>query len=257
MLLTTDELLKGKATMIKGKEYLSTEAYVTPFLERMSKFTNEFIVQAKLSDQMSITKKEDLNLEDTVFNRVWIQAVLPGEYAYDNHVQSVSMLYALDTRKPIVKIFKNTINQACLNMCVFSPEHLEVQEIQPESCINYKFVENVMKMADFTKTMLEQLSKIEYNKETIYTNLGEWIDNCINSKYDNGFGKVKLSESTPVSAYKSLFYDKDSPYYSKDNIVDGFTVYNSFTDLISNDKGKDIVNKFEKTYLVGKIMGLY
>ena len=51
-------LLQGKATIIKGKEYFSTEAYVTPFLERMSKFTNDFRVQAKLPDQISITKKE-------------------------------------------------------------------------------------------------------------------------------------------------------------------------------------------------------
>ena len=36
--LTVDELLKGKATLIKNKEYLSTEAYVTPFLERMVVF---------------------------------------------------------------------------------------------------------------------------------------------------------------------------------------------------------------------------
>ena len=32
MEITLDELLKGKGTIIKNKEYLSTEAYVTPFL---------------------------------------------------------------------------------------------------------------------------------------------------------------------------------------------------------------------------------
>lgn len=88
-------LLQGKATIIKGKEYFSTEAYVTPFLERMSKFTNDFRVQAKLPDQISITKKEDLNLEDTVFNRVWIQAVMPDEYSFDNHKNFLNFCYDL------------------------------------------------------------------------------------------------------------------------------------------------------------------
>ena len=37
--------------------------------------------------------------------------------------------------------------------------------------------------------------------------------------------------------------------------VDGFTVYNAFTDLITQDK-KDLVNKFEKTLLVKEIMDI-
>ena len=77
MELNFNELLKGKATVIRGKEYLSAEAYVTPFVEIMSKFTKDFRIQAKLSDQMSLTRDKDLNAEDTVFNRVWIQAILP------------------------------------------------------------------------------------------------------------------------------------------------------------------------------------
>ena len=51
MELNLNELLKGKATVIRGKEYLSAEAYVTPFLERMSKFTKDFRIQAKLPEK--------------------------------------------------------------------------------------------------------------------------------------------------------------------------------------------------------------
>ena len=42
MEIDLNTLLQGKATIIKKKEYLPTEAYVTPFLERMSKYTNNF-----------------------------------------------------------------------------------------------------------------------------------------------------------------------------------------------------------------------
>ena len=85
MEITIDQLLKGKSTIIKGKEYLSTEAYVTPFLERMSKFTNDFQVQVKLPDQYTLTKNGDINLEDITYNRVWVQAILPDEMNYPNH----------------------------------------------------------------------------------------------------------------------------------------------------------------------------
>lgn len=95
MELNLNELLKGKATVIRGKEYLSAEAYVTPFLERMSKFTRDFRIQAKLPDQMSLTREKDLNAEDTVFNRVWIQAILPEEFSIDNHKNFLNFCYDL------------------------------------------------------------------------------------------------------------------------------------------------------------------
>ena len=59
-------LLKGKATKIKDKEYFTTEQYVTPFLERMIKFTDNFIVQAKPADQISLTPNGDVNFEDII-----------------------------------------------------------------------------------------------------------------------------------------------------------------------------------------------
>lgn len=48
---------------------------------------------------------------------------------------------------------------------------------------------------------------------------------------------------------------KKSKYYTTDNVVDGFTVYNAFTDLITQDK-RDLVNKFEKTLLIKDVMGI-
>lgn len=55
MEISLDQLLKGKATKIKDKEYFSTEQYVIPFLERMARLTDEFIIQAKPADQISLT----------------------------------------------------------------------------------------------------------------------------------------------------------------------------------------------------------
>ena len=256
MELTIDQLFKGKATRIKDKEYFTTEAYVTPFLNRISKLTDNFIIQVKPADQISLTKEGEINFDDVIYNRVWVQGILPDEYCYDNHKQSISLLYALDTRKPVVKIFSNAVNMACLNMCVFDPNTLHVSELESESAINYSPVNMVMEQTTSIKLMLEKLANMDFKRDTIFDNLGRWVDNCITAKMNNGFGTIKLPESLPIDAYKDLFYDDKSKYFTTDNHVDGFTVYNAFTDIVSNDKGKDIVNKFEKILLIKDIMGI-
>lgn len=259
MEIDLNTLLQGKATIIKKKEYLPTEAYVTPFLERMSKYTNDFRIQARLPDQISITKKEDLNLEDTVFNRVWIQAVLPNEFSFNNHQEVIGMVYGLDTRKPIVKIYRGALNMACLNLCVFNPSFLEVHELEPESPINFKGLQSLMEQVSDIKSWLDRLSEtfITYEENVINENLGLWVRNALSTSFDNGYGKVKLSASTAVDAYKLLYEKEDSPYFVKPGEATSmFNVYNAFTELISNTDTRDIMNKAEKTLLLKDILTL-
>ena len=252
MELTLEQALKGKATQIKGKEYLSTEAYITPFLERMSKFTDDFRIQAIPADQISISEDN----EDIVYNRMWIQAVLPQEYAFENHKESINLLYALDTRKPLVKIFRNALNMACLNMCVWNASFLDVKELNPESAINYKPLNTLMELTEESHSILTRLNNTEvpYNQNNIDESLGKWIRNALETSYDNGFGKVKVGIPSIMDAYKLLYIDNESPYYiKKGEITNLFNIYNAHTQVISNDK-KDIVNKFEKCGLIGRIL---
>ena len=255
MELTIEQLLQGKATIIKGNEFFTTRAYAEPFLDRMSKYTEEFIINAKPADQISLTKDGEVNFEDIVYNRVWIQAVLPDEYAYENHKRVMSMLYALDTRKPVVKMYTGALNMACLNLCVFNPDALNVAELEPETAINFSPVQTLMGMEDTIKYTLEKLAKKTYIRNEMYEELGLWVDRCITAKYNSGFGTIKIAESAPINVYKDLFYDEESDYYVQGEEVDGLTVYNAFTDLITQDK-KDLVNKFEKTLLVKEIMDI-
>lgn len=256
MELTLPQLLQGKATKIKDKEYYTTEQYVTPFLEKMSKYTNEFIIQAKPADQISLTHDGDVNFEDIIYNRVNIEAVLPSEYCFEGHKQVVGFVYALDTRKPVVKEYMGGLRTACLNLCTFNPNALYVQELEPERAINYGFLTNCIEMVDNMGEKLRILSEMEFNKDQMYNELGMQIDRCINYKFYSDFGAVKLSESLPVEVYKNLFYNEKSDYYTQNNIVSGFDVYQAYTDIICNGKNRDLVNRFEKTLLVSRILGI-
>lgn len=256
MVLTIDELLKGKATKIKNKEYFSTEQYITPFLEKMSKFTDNFLVQAKLPDQISYTQDGEINTDDLVYNRVWIQAVLPYDIAFDNHKQTVGLVYGLDVRKPVVKLYKGGLNMACTNLCVFSPEYLNIQELAPETPIDYRPVKYIMDQTLDIANTLKKLQSIEipYIEQDIDENLGHWIREAMKLSYDNGFGKVKIASTLPIDAYKLLYEKKDSPYYvQKGHNCTMFDVYNAMTQVITDDT-RDIVNKVEKTLLLKDIL---
>lgn len=255
MEVTLNQLLEGKATRIKNKDYAPTRSYVEPFLERMSKITNDFRVQVKLPDQVTCTSGEGERHDDITYNRVLIQAVLPNKF--DNHQEVIGMVYGLDVRKPLIKIYRGAINCACTNLCIFDPSFLNVQFIEQGKGISYKPVEYLMERESEMQLMLETLHNTEWNGsvQNIESNLGRWIRSALLSEYENGYGKIKLGTDIVIKAYSSMFVDQESPYYiGEGNNVDMFTVYNAFTELISNDNGKDIMNKCEKTILLRQIL---
>ena len=259
MKLELSELLKGKATKIKDKEYFQTEAYVTPFLERMQKITNDFRVEVKLPDQITVTKKEDLDFDDVTYNRVWIQAVLPESYTVENHDEVIGMVYGIDTRKPVAKFYRGGLNRACTNLCVFSPSYLAVQEMKSAEAISFKSLDNIMDKANEIKVWLDKLHSISFSRDYVNINesLGRWVRNALHVKYENGFSPVKLGVPNVVDAYKLLFEDAKSPYYvSADRNTDMFNVYNAFTEIISNKDQKDIINKCEKVLLLKDILSI-
>lgn len=258
MEITLEQCLAGKATQIKGKEYLTTAAYVEPFIERMSKFTDDFRIQAIPASQISLTSDGKVNVEDIVFNRMWVQAVMPDEYGFEDHDRVVGMVYGLDTRKPVVKMYVGGLNRACTNLCVFSPSFLNVQELAPESAINFRPIQTLMEKVSDVKETLTRLSETEvpYEENIINENLGKWVRNTFSKQFTSQFGKVKLASSTAIDAFKLLYEDKESPYYVNPGYsTDLFNVYNAFTQVLTDDK-RDIINKCEKTLLVSDIIGI-
>lgn len=254
MEITIEQLLAGKATQIKNRNYLPTKQYVEPFLEKLSKFTDDFRIQVKLPQQMTFDHLEDE--PDVTYNRVLIQAVLPG--LIENHKEVVGFIYGLDVRRPVVKIYKGALNMACINLCIFDPSYLSVQELEPEKRINFTPIDYLTDKFSDHLLWIENLRNSHWtrNIESIRENLGKWIINSINCKYHNGIGNsVSLANSMPIKAYKMLFDDTESPYYiPEDSDVCQLNVYNAFTEILRDDMPKDIVNYPDKTLLLREIM---
>ena len=91
MQISIDQLMNGKATRIGKRAYLPTAAYVEPFIERMSKFTKDFIVEVELPKQVTRTVDGDVNADDITYNRVLIQAVMPESCSFDNHDEVIGI----------------------------------------------------------------------------------------------------------------------------------------------------------------------
>ena len=189
--------------------------------------------------------------------RVLIQAVMPESCSFDNHDEVIGMVYGLDVRKPVAKIYRGALNRACTNLCVFDPEFLQMQPVNPEEALNYKAVEYLLSQTSDIKLMLENLHNTTWKAEDdlVSLNLGKWQRNAMHMVYNVGYGDVKIGTDLVTKAYSSMFEDPDSSYYiGVGNEVDMFTVYNAFTQLISNDKGKDLMNRAEKTLLLRNIL---
>lgn len=260
MEITLNELLAGRATRIKSKEYFTTSAYVEPFLERVQRLTSNFRVQVQLPSQITYTESGEMNTEDITYNRVLIEAILPEEYKFNNdpHNAVIGMVYGIDVRKPVVKFFKGQERMSCTNLCVFSPQLLSCQDLESETAIDYSPLSRIIEQTDDTANWLKKLVDMEFDcsDQNINESLGRWVRNCINMNFDNHYGKVKLAVSTPVDAYKMLFEKEDNDYYMGHNVGSMYQVYNAFTQTITDGMKKDPFNVFEKTLLVKSILGI-
>lgn len=252
MEISLTELLKGKPTIIKNKEYYPTKTYVEPFIDKVSPFVKEFIVNVKTPDQITLSSNE----ADLTYNRVWIQAVLEDKHTIDNHAEVIGFLYGIDVKKPVVKIYRGHLNMACTNLTVFNPMWMNVQEMISGDPINFSPLKHLLEDTSNFKLKLDSMKNEYIDRDGRKEQLGKWVDYVIRESEDYGYGKVKLAASTPIDAYKRLFLDQDSEYYIPEGVDPSlFDVYNSFTKIITEDK-KDIMGKFEKTILVGRMLGV-
>lgn len=251
--ITLQELYRGKSTLIKNKEFFATQHYVEPFIEKMSKFTDRFEIKVKLPDQMTT----NANMTDITFNRVVVEAVLPKKFTIDDHDEVIGLVYGIDVRKPVAKLYRGYINQVCTNLSVFNPSWLNIQELIPGDPINYTPIQELMEKTNDFAVYLDKLKSTYIGRDEATNYLGKWVDYALREGDDYGFGKVKIAVSTPVDAYKQLFIDEDSQYYIPQGYDPTlFDVYNSFTQIITDDK-RDILQKFEKTMIINKLLRVY
>lgn len=245
-MVTIEKLLEGKSTIINNKEYLSTKKYIEPFLNFMKKFTNDFYVNAQPPKQLTITDSK----QDITYNKVWVQAIMPKKCDKCGYAETYNLVYALDVKKPIYKIFKAYKDRTNNNLYVFDSQWLNVYELRSgEEFISFdNIIKHLMEKTDDSeirfKNMLE--STISSDEKKRQQKLGSLIENSMYYYYYHKGGKVKIAPQMVIKAYQNVYSNSSSRNYIGDsNESSLLNYYDAFSTLVTQDS-KDILNRFEK-----------
>ena len=85
--------------------------------------------------------------------------------------------------------------------------------------------------------------------------LGKLINRSLQYEYHNIGGKIKISPTDVIKTFEDVYLDSTSHYYVQPT-VEG-SLHNYYGALCSQiTKSKDIINRFEKTILVGMLFDL-
>lgn len=252
MEITLDALLKGKPTVIREKEYFATKEYVKPFIDEMSKFTKDFIVNVQMPDQVTISDDG----KDLTYNRVWVQAVMPEKDDIDGYAETYGLVYTLDARIPVYKVYRAYMNRNTQNLCVFDPSWIDVYELNPNERFSYsikKLMEKPFDIARRLKVMKNTFMSTDL--KDVHELLGKFVNRAILYEFKNAGGKIKLSTADVIKAFEGVYHSRTSHYYIQPEVSGSqHNYYGSFCAQITGSK--DIINRFEKTILVGMLFDL-
>lgn len=250
MIEALETVLEGKAINIKGKSYLKASSYIMPFIERLKPLGVEFKCYVKLPDLSTISD----NKLDLAYTRVSITAIFPKTPETDTR-KAITMAYALDLKIPVVKFYVGALDNND-NFVVFNKDSLILQRLEPDTPINYSPIKSLLEKPDNINVMLTAIKSSYLDRDLFLNYLGEWIDFVLDATCNGEYGKVKLASSAPVDVYKMLIKDPDSEFYvPKDHQISVYDVYSAFLSLIRDDD-RDIINRFEKTWLVDLLLKL-
>lgn len=243
-------LEKGQKTIIKGNEFLETKAYCLPFLERMKKYTDMFECFAICPSQLSIGTNGEPQM---VYNKVHIEAILPGNDPDISEV--IGFTYALDTRKPVARIYKAWKNNETGSLMLNNTNYIESQTIEPETPLNFSAVNRLLEK-DLDWEWINRLKSTvwETTNDQVNYKLGQWLRFAINFSITDDYGKVKIATNDIIAGYKLLFDDSKSSFFTSLGVTcDYHKTLNALSSILYNSQ-KDPVNLIVKSYLLKDII---
>lgn len=181
---------------------------------------------------------------------------MPSKCDVEEYHEVYGLVYALDVRVPLYKVYRAYINSENQNLCVFDPNWIQVHELKPGE----KFKYSISTLMSMTSNFNVRLAKskhtfISLEEKDNHELLGRLIERSLLYEYKTIGGKVKLSPGDVVKTYESIFHDPSSKYYLGENKgCSLFHYQNALCSFITDNK--DIVNRFEKTLLVEMLFDL-
>lgn len=232
-----NKVLEGMAIQVKGIKYKTAKEYIQPFIDILKKYNVTYKCNVKMPEYLSISK-DNLN---KCYTQVNIMAILESNTKCK---KVIGMIYGLDVKTPIYKFYSGYINE---DLFFINKDSIHVYKFDGE--IDYSIVAKLLESDDF-----RFIDNIDISEETLFYQLGKWIDFVINNEIINESGKIKLSTSIPIDVYRSLIKESDSNFYIKDiPHIKKLDIYSTFLSILENND-KDIINQIEKILLIESLL---
>ena len=91
--------------------------------------------------------------------------------------------------------------------------------------------------------------------EDVHKLLGKLINRSLQYEYHNIGGKIKISSTDVIKTFEDVYLNSTSHYYVQPTVEGSLhNYYGALCSQITNSK--DIINRFEKTILVGMLFDL-
>jgi hypothetical protein len=243
-------LIKGQKTIIRDNEYLETKAYCTPFIERMSKYTDMFECYALTPPQLSVDPQGEPQM---IYNKVHIEAILPGNDAEISEI--IGFTYALDTRKPVARIYKAWKRNDSGCLFLNDRNFIESQTIESATPLNFSAIPRILEK-ELNWDWINKLKTTTWHTDNDQVNfrLGQWLRFAMNFNITDEYGKVKVATNDIINGYKLLFEDSKSNLFTSLGIdCSYYTTLSALSSIIYSTQ-KDPVNLIYKSYLLKDII---
>lgn len=181
-----------------------------------------------------------------------MQAVIPNKCDIDGYAETFNLIYGLDIKQPVYKIFKAYKDRRTENLYCFDSRWLNVYELKPgERFINFEpIIQNLLTMVDDSGLRFKKMNTEFFSSdiEEKHEKLGDLIEKSMLCEYYGKGGKVKLSPPMILKAFQNVYMNSSSKYFIKNTEeCPLFNYADAILALITDEQ--DIINPFEKGYL--------
>ena len=102
---------------------------------------------------------------------------MPDKCTIDGYAETYGLVYTLDARIPVYKVYRAYVNKETHNMCVFDPSWIQVYEMKPETKLTYSIQELMKKPFDIEynsfakRKTFEELMNNNLSDQNLYNKL--------------------------------------------------------------------------------------
>lgn len=244
--------------VLKDVEYKSPNELITPFVEKLKPFSEEFVNRSDSIAKTVDAKGDAKGDANSIYTKISTMCILKREMPVKDYKQIIGLGYALDVRKPYYKIYGGYLNTRYNSLLMINPDiqHYEIDPYSQEFELSYvDFLLN--KTIDLVQCDNAIHETISGDKLSVSEELGSAIINSLDLSFNFGFGKIKIATSLIIKMYNEIYKIKgNGPFsFSPGADCDVYYYYNALSNLIYNNN-KDIINIPEKTLLIRSILGL-